>query len=382
MGVDWNAVIKKITKEVNINNAFKIATKGTFIPGVEIVYGGDSSGSDYQALVQALKIVGDTNVLSSPRITALNNQEAKILVGSSEPYATNTVTQGTATTTTATNLTFLDVGVKLYVTPTINKDGFVTIKIRPEVSSKSGNYTYGTPATTVPIVSTTQAETSVTVKDGATIIIAGLIKDERSGTVNKVPILGDIPFAGAAFRNTNNEIQKKELVIFITPHIISPETDYVEQPITKPIGNKMFTMPEKITFDRRNPIKMSPGYLEEEDQTVEDREKLYIEDLEPEEYFSIIKDKIIKKISIPRLTKKISKGDRVKISFLLYASGNLISRPKILESTNDIFSKTAVRAVEKGAPFPPFPDSIREPKRRFTLDFIYDPDLAGKGGGS
>ena len=77
------------------------------------------------------------------------------------------MTQTTGVATTATNLTFIDIGVKLYVTPTINKDGFVTMKIRPEVSSQSGTpYTYGVPPTQVPVVQTTQAETSVTVKDG------------------------------------------------------------------------------------------------------------------------------------------------------------------------------------------------------------------------
>lgn len=381
LGVDWNSVIERFSKEINVSNAFKIAAKGTFIPGIEVVYGGDSSSTTYDALVQALKTVGDTNVLSSPRITALNNQEAKILVGSNEPYATNTVTQGTATTTTATSLTFLDIGVKLYVTPTINKDGYITIKIRPEVSSKSGTYTYGTPATTVPIISTTQAETSVTVKNGATIIIAGLIKDERSGTVNKVPILGDIPFAGVAFRNTSNEIQKKELVIFLTPHIIAPDINYVNQPLTEPIGDRKFTMPEEITFDRRKPREMSPGYFTKEPPIEEAEEnKIDVKSLKPQEYFRLIKSQIIRNISIPGKGSGISRGDSVTLHFTLYSSGGLVSKPRPTASSNEKFGKIAIDAVEKAAPFPAFPRMMSEAKKTFTLELVYDPGNGQEGG--
>ena len=78
----------------------------------------------------------------------------------------------------------------------------------------------------------------------------------------------------------------------------------------------------------------------------------------------------------------IKKGDKVKVSFLLYSGGNLISKPKVVESTNDNFSRIAIDAVEKAAPFPPFPFSMSMQKMRFTLDIIYNPDAAREGGGS
>ncbi|MCK4462913.1 MAG: TonB C-terminal domain-containing protein [Candidatus Omnitrophica bacterium] len=383
LGVDWEVVSKEfqklLRKDIGIKANFRLASQGELTPGGEILIGAFGS-SDYAAMVQALKIVGDTNILSSPRITALNNEEAKILVGSNEPYATNIVTQGTATTTTATELTFLDIGIKLYVTPTINRDGFVTIKIRPEVSSKSGTYTYGSPSTTVPIISTTHAETSVMVKDGATIVIAGLIKDERTDTVNKVPFLGDIPILGVVFQKTEKTVEKKELVILITPHIISGETDYLEPPYSPPIGDELFTTPEKPTFERREPRKMQPGYFKEgarKKRTIRITPDLRASS--PEEYFFAIKNRIIKNLSIPEGDTPISKGARVKISFSLYSGGNLASKPKVIESTNDYLGRLTIDAIEKTEPFPVFPLSIKEFKKDFSLDIVYESNSKNRG---
>jgi len=384
-GVDWEAVLDDLQRRlypviknpISLTGSFNLAASGALSPGVEIAVG-DFSGGDYSAMVQLLKSIGDTNILSSPRITVLNNEEAKILVGSSQPYATNTVTQGTATTTTATTLTFLDVGVKLFVTPTINKNGFVTIKIRPEVSSVSGNYTYGSPSTTVPIVSTTEAETAVTVKNGRTIIIAGLIKDERSDTVKKVPFLGDIPVLGNGFKKTDNSVTKKELVIFITPHIISGETDYIKQPMFPPMGEDRFTLHEKPAFERRKPHKMDSGMFKKRYKIESKTKNVPPQISDQDEYFLFIRNKVIENLSVPQDRSRILKGDRATVSFLLYSEGNLVSKPKIDESTTIFLSRAVVKAIEEASPFPPFPASMREASKRFTLDILYDPDLKKK----
>jgi len=379
LGVDWEAVIKKLHKEITIQNGFKLAASGGLVPGGEILLGTLGTG-EYSAMVQALKTIGDVNTLSSPRITVMNNEEAKILIGTSEPYATNLVTQGTSTTTTATELTFIDIGVKLYVTPTINNKGFIKMKIRPEVSNSTDTYTYGDPPTTVPVISTTHAETSVMVKDGATIVIAGLIKDERSNTTDQIPFLGDIPVLGLAFKRTQKEVEKKELVIFLTPHIISGEVDYLELPPSPPLGEERFTMAEQPTFDRRTPYKMSPEYLKpvSEQKKVRKlageplREKINSES--PADYFYNIKEKIMSAISVPTKDSQMQPGDKVKVSFSLYSGGNLASKPEITESTNNHFSDLVIEAVEKSAPFPRFPLTIKESKRNFNLHIIYEPD--------
>lgn len=383
LGVDWGSVIRQMQKELTLKSAFQLAASNAFgPPGAQLILGSMDSG-DVNIMIQVLKTIGDTNLLSSPRITAINNQEAKILIGTSQPYATNTVTQGTSTTTTGTNLNFIDVGVKLYVTPTINKDGFVTMKIRPEVSSTSSNYTYGTPPTTVPIVQTTQAETSVTVKDGTTIIIGGLIKDERSDTVNKIPLLGDIPIVRTAFSNRDKRITKQELVIFLTPHIITGESDYLEQPKSPTIGENRFTVSEQSAFERRNPVPMKPGMFKEPGKNQSAKEYFDAKDemeaaerislaATSEEYYYTVKNKIIGRIVVPKDTKYSGIRGKVKLSFFLTPAGKIARGPDIMESSNHSLDDLTVNAVKRAGPFSAFPEAMGKAEKRFVMDFAFE----------
>jgi type II secretory pathway component GspD/PulD (secretin) len=119
-------------------------------------------------------------------------------------------------------VTFIDVGTQINVTPTINDDGFVTMKVKPEISSVTDFLT--TPSgNKIPIVDSSLAETSVMVKDGVSIIIGGLRRDEKVTTHDKVPYLGDIPIIGAPFNNKTEKKLHTELLILITPHIVTGE---------------------------------------------------------------------------------------------------------------------------------------------------------------
>ncbi|MBI3602389.1 MAG: hypothetical protein HY209_05805 [Candidatus Omnitrophica bacterium] len=228
MGVDWNRVWTEAKlKGLNFTGVFPLAPAPTNF--LRIGAGNDAAtGFNYSAVVQILKEFGETHNLSSPSIAVINGQEAKMLVGTTQPYVTTTVAAGTVTATTAAQVSFVDVGVQLTLTPFINNDGYVTIKIKPEISTVDQPFTYSLAPgvnNTVPIVSKTTAETTVMIKDGRTVIIGGLRKDDKVKTVNKVPVLGDIPFLGVAFRNTVNTMEKTEVVVFITPHIISGGDD-------------------------------------------------------------------------------------------------------------------------------------------------------------
>jgi type IV pilus assembly protein PilQ len=173
----------------------------------------------FEVMINFLKTLGETKVLSNPKLAVVNNQEAKIHVGQKQAYVTTTTTTGQTTTTTAEAVTFVDVGIQLSVTPTINDDGFVSMKIKPEVSSVVD--TLVTPSgNKIPIIDSSLAETSVMVKDGTSIIIGGLRKDEEDNTRNSVPILGDIPIIGAPFNSTVKTKIHTELLILITPHIV------------------------------------------------------------------------------------------------------------------------------------------------------------------
>ena len=217
MGIDWEAIVTDYHR-LDLVSDFDILGSTEKKGKLSI---GTVSSDDYSVLLEALDSVGVTNILSSPRITTISNQEAKILVGSTEPYVTSTVTTpATGPTTTAESVNFIEVGVKLYVTPTIHMDDYITMKIKPEVSSVTRTLTTSN-NNTIPIVETSQAETMVTVKDQVTIVIGGLIKEEKIDSVKKIPLLGDIPLFGFAFRNESELVRKTELVIFLTPKIIT-----------------------------------------------------------------------------------------------------------------------------------------------------------------
>jgi MSHA type pilus biogenesis protein MshL len=215
-GINWQWVSEsKNFPTLNITNALPIASSAS--NALQMVVG-TIGQNDVTATLKFLKTFGDTKVLSSPHISVMNGEDAKILVGRREAYVTSTVTQAQSTSATAESIQFIDVGVKLYVTPTITDSEYVNLKIRPEVSSvaetletSSGNE--------IPIVETTEAETRVMVKNNSTIIIGGLMKDEITFSKQAVPILGSIPGLGLLFSNRSDRINKTELVILLTPHI-------------------------------------------------------------------------------------------------------------------------------------------------------------------
>lgn len=228
MGVDWDKVWLEASKH-GLNFASNFSLPTTITDYFKVGVGNDTvTGHNYSGIVKILQEYGETRNLSSPSIAVIDGQEAKIHVGRTEAYVTTTLSTGSTTSATAAQVTFLDVGVQLVVTPTINDMGFVTMKIKPEISNVDENLSYQIAADVtnfVPLVARTSAETTVMVKDGRTIVIGGLRKDEKIKTVDKFPFLGDLPLIGAAFRRTSDDLEKTEVVVFITPRIIAGDVD-------------------------------------------------------------------------------------------------------------------------------------------------------------
>lgn len=225
-GIDWEKF-------------FKMAAWGKFSPDFKGKfpvtglgnYGQMSVGTldsnNFNVVIQALNSIAKTNILSRPRIAVVNNQEASILIGSKEVYFSQTQSQSSVTTTTAESVNYVDVGVKLNVTPTITDDDFVIMKIRPEVSTV--RETAVSPlGSKVPVVETSQAETTVKVKDKAMVMIAGLMKEELRDTRAEMPVLRKIPVIRWLFGNKDSAKLKTELAIFITPHIITGDVEKMD----------------------------------------------------------------------------------------------------------------------------------------------------------
>ncbi len=170
--------------------------------------------SSLNATLAAMETKGKGKILSSPKIATLNNQEATILAGKKVAYvsATNVTTGGSTQT-----VSFVDVGVNLRVTPSINLDKKITMKIHAEVSS-IGNVDVN--AKVPPPISTRSADTNILAADGETLVIGGLIDEQSTESLSKVPFIGEIPIIGALFSHKSNVSTKTELLVFITPHIM------------------------------------------------------------------------------------------------------------------------------------------------------------------
>ena len=218
MGVDWEAIVSDY-HSLKFTGQFSNLPEGEKQGQLSV---GTIANEDYAILIEALDTVGSVVMLSNPSITAVHNKEARILAAATQPYVSNAGPSPSAgPSTTGESVNFIDVGAKFFVTPTIHPDGSLTIKIRPEVSSVAGNSSTGT--NSIPVVETSEAETTVKVKDGVTIVIGGLIKEERSKFTKKVPILGDVPFLGMAFRSYSHSVKKTEIVTFLIPKFVADD---------------------------------------------------------------------------------------------------------------------------------------------------------------
>jgi type IV pilus assembly protein PilQ len=189
-------------------------------PGERLNFGFIDDAIDFDVLAKVLNTIGQSRVLANPKIVVVNNQEAKIHIGERQAYVTTTTTSGTSTSTVAEEVTFVDVGIQLSVTPVINDDGYITMKIRPEISSVGSTLTTPT-GNKIPIIDTSLTETTVMMKDNTTLLIGGLRREEKTKDAEQVPLLGNIPFLGNIFKKATNKTDRTELLVMITPHIIS-----------------------------------------------------------------------------------------------------------------------------------------------------------------
>ena len=203
-------------------------------------------------VMRALANDYDTDILSAPSVTTVNNHEAIIQMTDIYPWAEPTVTPVEGTNPEISyEINFEEAGIILKVTPTISENGQIVMDLQPEISEKTDDYEITidpgggaqTVTYTVPIIETRQAKTKVVVGSGDTLIIGGLIKNKEIESEIKIPLLGDIPYLGYLFKSTRKTMDKRELVIFVSPTVINaPEIEYsgkLEKKIRKDLeGNE------------------------------------------------------------------------------------------------------------------------------------------------
>ncbi|MFH0839360.1 MAG: secretin and TonB N-terminal domain-containing protein [Candidatus Omnitrophota bacterium] len=193
----------------NTKFPYTLATNFTF---------GTLDFSTAQAVFEILKTTGDSKIISNPRVATLNGKEANILVGEVlyiPKYERNTNTGQME----ITGYTERNIGIELTVTPTINEQGYIVANLHPEVSELL-RWENLTEDIRVPIISTREATTEVMIKDGYTIVIGGLIKENLTDSRTGVPVLKDIPLLGFFFGQKSKSVTKTDLLVFITPRIV------------------------------------------------------------------------------------------------------------------------------------------------------------------
>ena len=213
MGIDWSAIARSGS------------VRGTFTqllsPGTEIFQIGISN-SDFSFLLDAMSKQGKIDILSSPKVSTLNNQPAVIKVATEDVYWERefAYTAGDGGEVRGSSRPrWITIGILLKVTPQIGSDGLITLDIHPSVTEKVGE-SVSPEGDVAPILDVRETNTVARVRDGQTIIIAGLLKKSEINEVTSVPFLGKIPVLGALFRRTVKEKKKTELVIMFTPTIV------------------------------------------------------------------------------------------------------------------------------------------------------------------
>ncbi|RCS42097.1 hypothetical protein DTL42_19910 [Bremerella cremea] len=193
--------------------------------------------------VDALETIGETNVIAAPQLLVLNKQRAEILIGQQKGYISTTVTESASTQT----VEFLDVGTQLRIRPFITNDGMVRLEVHPEISTGEVRVEEGM---TIPDKDVTQVTTNIMCPDGRTVVLGGLIKSGQIKKGTQIPLLGSLPGVGVLFRQKNEDLQREELIVLITPRIVDP--NHIPQDGEN--ARELFEIQHEYSADKMSPL--------------------------------------------------------------------------------------------------------------------------------
>lgn len=215
LGVEWSYNGKSQGTTSTGKTDFSLGNASPALTGLRYTMGAKEIG----VFVNALQTDTKYQILSTPRIFTSNNAAAEINISQSIPYVVSS-TYNSANNTYNYNYSFKDVGIVLTVTPRITSNGYVTMDVTQTANDLQGYTTFN-----APIVNQRQADTTVSVRDGDTVILGGIIRNTVTSTTNKLPLLGDIPILGNLFRSSTKENQRTELLVLLTPHVVRDAED-------------------------------------------------------------------------------------------------------------------------------------------------------------
>jgi general secretion pathway protein D len=230
IGVDWATLDEAVADSVrgfaftNLGPTVEAASgdvEGLAI-GVHKKVGGETT---IGAILKALERHSGVNILSTPHVLTSNHQEATIVVADNVPFVRDSrITEvDPATPTTIRTFDFKDVGIELKVTPHISPGNLVRLEVDASFSKLVPSAATGEIESDTPTTATRDVNTVISIPNDVTVVIGGLIRDDKSTTVKKVPLFGDLPVIGGLFRVDGDRIEKTNLLLFITPHILTDE---------------------------------------------------------------------------------------------------------------------------------------------------------------
>jgi type II secretory pathway component GspD/PulD (secretin) len=214
------------TNTAGTNNLFSDLGSLLLTDGTARTMNAVFSASDFSLVLSALQSMQKTKVISNPTIVTLNNTQAMINVGQERPIPNYTYNAERGVYEVS-GFTYRPIGVILKVTPQVNSRGFIKLTVEPEVSQSSRDANFQ--GASIPIVESRKANTTVSLKDGFTMGIGGLVQSSATNGNNKVPVLGSIPLVGRLFRSDARNLESTNLIIFITAKTISAEGATVEE---------------------------------------------------------------------------------------------------------------------------------------------------------
>ena len=230
IGVDWATLDQSVDGSARVFGATNFGPRVDFASGtLEGLAVGlwKGSGTDVRigSLLHALEKQSGVNILSTPHILTSNHNKAKIIVGESRAFVTSSkITEGDPLTPTVIKTyEYKNVGITMEITPHISQGGLIRLEIKSEFSKLIEDVT--TVSVDTPTTATREAETIVSMNSGSTVVIGGLIRDDKTTIEKKVPLIGDIPLIGGLFKFRKDQLQKTNLLFFITPHIAGSQED-------------------------------------------------------------------------------------------------------------------------------------------------------------
>ncbi|MBW3597898.1 MAG: secretin and TonB N-terminal domain-containing protein, partial [Planctomycetes bacterium] len=202
-------------------------------------------GASVESFLAALEQVGDTNIVAAPRVMVLNKQRAEVHIGEDIGYLGGIATS--ASGNQQQSVEFLQVGTKLHIRPFISTDGMIRLEVHPELSSGTIDKTTTPP---LPNKTLTQVTTNVMCRDGATVVLGGLIKEDLITNSTQIPVLGALPLVGAAFRRKEETLRRTETLVLLTPRIVSSSAAAVEGAESK----AEYLRRQDVRYDKMNPF--------------------------------------------------------------------------------------------------------------------------------